>query len=333
MSPSRCRLPPVGSYLLVSDPNGQAGEAASAPDYTASVAAGDTWDIELLDPNALTLDYCAYRIADGAWHDPVPHLKALEILRRAGTLEHFRITGTGVPFAVRYTFESGLAAGHDLTLVLERPDEFRIAVNGTAVAHDAGDGYWLDTTFRRIPIGALARPGTNTITLESVTSLDMEIEACYVIGDFGVEQTSAGFRLVAAPTQARSGDLTHQGLPFFAGRVRLSQQVQVTRKAGTASLVLDGLDATVTIARVNGQEAGAIVWRPHELDISSLLVEGENTLELELVGTLHNLLGPHHHRDGEILAVSPATFSDWLNWTDDYTFVRFGVERASIRLA
>ena len=48
--------------------------------------------------------------------------------------------------------------------------------------------------------------------------------------------------------------------------------------------------------------------------------------------TLHNLLGPHHHRNGEILAVSPATFSDWLNWTDDYTFVRFGVEGASIRL-
>ena len=41
---------------------------------------------------------------------------------------------------------------------------------------------------------------------------------------------------------------------------------------------------------------------------------------------------PHHHQDGEILAVSPATFSDWLNWTDDYTFVRFGVEHARIHL-
>ena len=108
--------------------------------------------------------------------------------------------------------------------------------------------------------------------------------------------------------------------------------MQVSPNGGAAALALDGLDATVTIARVNGKEAGTIVWRPHALDISSLLVEGENTLELELVGTLHNLLGPHHHQDGEILAVSPATFSDWLNWTDDYTFVRFGVDRASIRL-
>ena len=285
-----------------------------------------------MDPNALTLDYCAYRIADGEWQDPVPHLKALEILRRAGTLEHFRITGTGVPFAVQYTFESGLATGHDLTLVVERPDEFCISVNGTAVEHDDGDGYWLDTTFRRIPIGTLARPGTNSITLEGVTSLDMEIEACYIIGEFGVEQAEDGFRLAAAPTQAQSGDLTHQGLPFYAGRVRLTQEVQVSRNGGAAALALDGLDATVTIVRVNGKEAGTLVWRPHELDISSLLVEGENTLELELVGTLHNLLGPHHHRDGEVLAVSPATFSDWLNWTDDYTFVRFGVEHACIRL-
>ena len=187
--------------------------------------AGATWKLELLDPNALTLDYCAYRIADGVWQDPVPHLKVLEILRRAGTLEHVRITGTGVPFAVQYTFESGLSAGHELTLVLERPDEFRISVNGTAVQHDPSDGYWVDTSFRRIPIGTLARAGTNTITLEGVTSLDMEIEACYVIGDFGVEQNGDWyFRLVAAPTQAQSGDLTHQGLPFYAGRVRLTQR-------------------------------------------------------------------------------------------------------------
>ena len=323
---------PVGSYLLVSDANSKAGEAKPAPNYADTVTAGDTWDLKLLDPNALTLDYCACRIADGEWQEPVPHLKALEILRRAGNLEHMRIQGAGVPFGVRYTFESDLPEGHELTLVLERPDEFRISVNGAAVEHDPHDGYWLDTTFRRIPIGAHARQGPNTITLEGVTSLDMEIEACYVIGDFGVEQGDGGFRLVAVPTQAQSGDLTHQGLPFYAGRVRLSQQVQVARNGSAAALALDGLDATVAIVRVNGQEAGTIVWRPHELDISSHLFEGDNTLELELVCTLHNLLGPHHHRDGEILAVSPATFSDWLNWTDDYNFVRFGVEHARIRL-
>ena len=324
---------PVGSYLLVSDPNSQAAAAAPAPAYAQTVAAGDSWDVELLDPNALTLDYCAYRIADGAWQDTVHHLKALEDLRRGGTLVHTTISGSGVPFALQYTFESGLAAGHDLTLVVERPADFRIAVNGTTVTHDPNDGYWLDTTFRRIPIGTLARSGTNTITLEGVTSHDMEVEACYVIGDFGVEQGADGFRLVAAPTQAQAGDLTHQGLPFYAGRVRLSQQVQVSRNGGAAALALDGLDATVTIVRLNGNEAGAIAWRPHELDISSLLVEGENTLELELIGSLRNLLGPHHHRDGEILRVSPASFSDWLNWTDEYNFVRFGVQGARIRLA
>ena len=62
-----------------------------------------------------------------------------------------------MPFAVQYTFESGLPVGHELTLVVERPDEFCISVNGTAVEHDDGDGYWLDTTFRRIPIGTLAQ--------------------------------------------------------------------------------------------------------------------------------------------------------------------------------
>ena len=118
MAPSRCRLPRSARTCSSVMRTAKPVRRRPAPDYSVSVNAGGIWNVELLDPNALTLDYCAYRIADGAWQDPVPHLKALEILRRAGTLEHVRITGTGVPFAVQYTFESGLATGHDLTLVV-----------------------------------------------------------------------------------------------------------------------------------------------------------------------------------------------------------------------
>ncbi len=314
---------PVGSYLLVGAAGAAAHSPSPAPECTQTIDVGESWQLELLSPNALTLDYCAYRIGDGGWQDAAPHLRAWQQVRAAGT---------GVPFALQYTFTSDLPAQSDLTLALERPDDFRIAVNGTAVRHEPNDGYWVDTTFRRIPIGALARSGANTITLEGVSGLDTEIEACYVIGHFGVAQAEDGFRLVAAPTQATAGDLTPQGLPFFAGSVRLTQEVHAPRANGAAVLAFAGLHATVTLVRINGKPAGTVAWRPHELDVSGLLVQGANTLEVELVGSLHNLLGPHHHRDGELLAVSPASFSDWLNWKDDYTFVPFGVEGVRIEL-
>ena len=49
-----------------------------------------------------------------------------------------------------------------------------------------------------------------------------------------------------------------------------------------------------------------------------------------------NLLGPHHKPQGELYSVGPSTFTDkygWADdcskpaWTDDYSFVKFGIEK------
>jgi len=45
---------------------------------------------------------------------------------------------------------------------------------------------------------------------------------------------------------------------------------------------------------VNGQRAGYIVSAPWEYDVTSLLKRGENTIEVVVIGTLKNTLGPHH---------------------------------------
>ena len=51
-----------------------------------------------------------------------------------------------------------------------------------------------------------------------------------------------------------------------------------------------------SVARVlvNGQSAGHFVSRPWEVDISSHLQKGRNTIEVQVIGTLKNTLGPHH---------------------------------------
>jgi len=291
------------------------------PGHSFSLEFADAWQLTMLQPNALTLDYCAYRIGDGAWQGPLPHLRVLQLVHAAGL---------GLPFSLRYAFVADLASIPDLTLVVERPQDFRITVNGQEVRHDLADGYWVDTSFRRIPIGHHLHQGENEIVLEGTSALDTEIEACYVVGTFGVAETPEGFRLVAAPTRASAGNLVTQGLPFYAGSVRLRQTAHIPRVGEHAELVLEGLSAIVAMVRVNGKEAGKLAWRPHRLDVSGLLVQGENEIEVELVGSLHNLLGPHHHKAGELLSVGPGSFQDWANWTDEYTFVPFGLGRVRL---
>ena len=65
--------------------------------------------------------------------------------------------------------------------------------------------------------------------------------------------------------------------------------------------------AAVAHVRVNGKEMGAVAWQPHVVDISKGLRAGKNTIEIELVGTLRNLLGPHHRKGGDLAGTVQAS--------------------------
>lgn len=49
---------------------------------------------------------------------------------------------------------------------------------------------------------------------------------------------------------------------------------------------------------VNGKTAGWISSPPWETDVTKALKRGENEIELVVIGTLKNTLGPHHGNPG-----------------------------------
>ncbi len=76
------------------------------------------------------------------------------------------------------------------------------------------------------------------------------------------------------------------------------------------------------------------MWAPYEIDITSLVKSGKNKIEVELISTLRNLLGPHHRPEGEpdqCWGTDFTLYPNWLkdekqrnaNWTDDYFFLNF----------
>ncbi|NLD73488.1 MAG: hypothetical protein GX649_12325 [Chloroflexi bacterium] len=336
-----------------------ASEAVDLEPLEAERLAGD-WRLELLDPNALTLDHCAYWF-DGALQAEREHISV--ITPRALERE--------APVEIRMEFSVQVAEGfqpeEDTALVLERPDRCRVEVNGREVAW-ADAGYYRDRSFRMTPIGAHLRPGANTIAVTTTfrqppevyealrrsrvfeaeknkLTFDSEIEAAYLVGRFAVEtpgeweplprdaaRYEGPFVVGPLPETVALGDLTPQGLPFFAGRVRLSREVALgdDEAEGRAFRLADKMANSVALA-ANGQPAATWFWRPYEADLAGLLRPGENTLALEITGTLRNLLGPHHLQEGESWATNPSTFYKGENvwgsrpWTDAYTFVAYGV--------
>ena len=365
------RFPRRGSLaLLVSDQESAPQTSGACPSLAShrplepALLAGD-WRLEILDPNALTLDTCDVWF-DGVLQAENEHVSVIQT--RALDLKH--PVDVTMRFHVRVADDFEPPA--DLCLVMEQPDLYGVTVNGRDVpVRDAG--HYRDTSFRKIGIGGSLRSGANEIVLQTrfeqsaevyanleratafeaeknKLTYDSEIEAVYLIGSFGVATPGAfeplprqatrytgEFVLSPVPEAVTLGDLVPQGLPFFNGTVRLSREINIaTHAAADRCFAFAESMASVIGLNVNGQSVHEWYWRPFEADLNAVLRPGRNTFTLELTNNLRNLLGPHHLQEGESYAVAPPCFFKEPNiwghrpWHEGYCFVEFGL-RAPVR--
>ncbi len=315
-----------------------------------------SWQGQRLDPNALTLDFARHSVDGGAtFTAPEPVL---------GIYERCRDRSFSGPMQLAYEIDVRTAPGA-CDLVLEQPEMYRcISVNGHEVRFDDGRIY-RDIAFKRKSVASLLRPGTNTILLDLdfvapiPDSLDArerygtEIESIYLVGDFGVaaerapeppaptQRNSQGllpprpvhrfrrFAITAEKTEF-AGDLVPEGYPFYAGGFVLEKSFSFPAREEDRryDLAFPNAEAVVIRVELNGQVLSPVSWSPWHVDVTAALQAGENTLRITLVNSLRNLLGPHHHRDGELTSVGPASFTGCSTWTgggpgdDDWYDVR-----------
>ena len=97
-------------------------------------------------------------------------------------------------------------------------------------------------------------------------------------------------------------------------------------------LEFEGLRAAVVNVRLNGHGCGSIAWAPHCLDITQGACAGKNLLEVELVGTLRNLLGPLHLAGGDPEYTGPGEYREKRLWTEDTILAPFGFDGVQIRI-
>ncbi len=151
--------------------------------------------------------------------------------------------------------------------------------------------------------------------------------------------------VLSEPKVLHARDTVTQGLPFYAGRLRWSCMLPEL-EPGEWYLRIDNLDCPVAEVRVGGERVGCFSVEPLEVRIPGHVRKAGAKLEIIFYGTLRNLLGPHHHPDGELCQVGPAEFTavpgdsrpgkvnDWIyrrargetvdGWVDRYSLVSFG---------
>jgi hypothetical protein len=309
----RFSIPPGGSLLLCFPDHRDKTEAAPPPAVWEEVPAEGEMAVEADSPNVLTLDYC--NLVLGGRRER--NLYFYDAQRR--TFQFHGLDRNPWDSAVQYKTnildldkfpsDSGFAAEFDfravkgdaldfadLRAVVERPEIFRVAVNGREVRPAPGE-WWLDRAFGVYPIGGLVVSGRNTLTVTAKPfTIHSELEPVYILGDFRLRPASRGFE-VHPPAPLAAGAWAAQGLPLYGGSVRYRRTFVIPEGGadGPFKLKLGAWLGSTAEVHVNGRHVGTAAFAPYEVDLTGALAAGPNEIAVVVTGTLKNTLGPFHN--------------------------------------
>lgn len=193
-----------------------------------------------------------------------------------------------------------------IRLVLEEPENFTVTLNSHPICSRIPDFFWADCCFSAYEIpGAFLKYGQNEIILTTSYSENSNLEAIYLMGDFGVRLKDEQRILGKLPAKLEIGSIVSQGFPFYSGKI--TYQIPAMRPDSKDRLLLqcDGFAGSCIVVEGNSQHR-TIAWKPYQADVTDLLEEGN--LQVTTVLTRRNTFGPLYQIPARSVAYGPANF-------------------------
>ena len=296
------------------------------------------------EQNVCVLDYCRWRWADGEWSEPAEALRidrqvrdAVGIERRGGEMlqpwfAKLNYTQKYGEIELEYEFYIDELPEGQVFLAGERPETNAYSINGVALSNTDINDFWVDDCFKKmyIPKDALVL-GRNVVSVKVNFMRTTNIEAIYLVGDFGVALSEVNKRtLVAAPAQIGLGNYASYDMPFYTGS--MTYRILPEMYAG---LVLEEGDRVMLSAAFTGgcfkvlTEDGAVQvcgWDPYKTDVTEAVKAGQS-IDLCVVGTRKNVFGPLHQLPAIAGACGPGNFvTGGAAWTDEYVLIDSGAK-------
>ena len=318
-------------------PDGRFGDGAEQPDAhfsagTAQPAAACRKDQPDHPNDRFAVEHPAEEVlrVDGRVRD------LLGVERRGGAMLQpwFAKSACAQPYGtlrLRYRFRCETLPGGPVFLAGERPREQRCSLNGVALhAPDLND-WWADNAFVKTPVpeGAL-RLGENVVEIEVEFKRTTNVEALYLLGNFGVRAgENCVNTLTVPPGTLPLNGTAERGLPFYTGRITYEIPASryaecVDESARRVKLRVPRAVGALT-AVDDGERVQRLFCEPFEADVTDVVRAGR-TLKLTLVNTRRNVFGPMHVLPAECRVCGPEHFvTDGDQWSDSYTFVPAGL--------
>ncbi|MFD0717368.1 hypothetical protein [Paenibacillus sp. GCM10027626] len=302
------------------------------------------FDYVLNEPNICVLDLASCRVDGGVWQDEEDILHIDRKLRvrygletRGGTMiqpwfekrEPFEVKGE---VELKFMFDVAELPDSGLELALEKPDHFEVFLNGTKLQyqierHDC----WIDQCFSkiRIPHESVVQ-GTNHVLIRTAFHQGIDLEAIYLLGQFGVSLQGTRKTLTRMPAKLEIGDVTKQGFPFYSGKIKYIVDLsKVNRISGDCSIAVPyfGGACVKVFTKDDCGDAAVqmIAWAPYEAELANELGYS-STLSLEISLTRRNTFGPLHQIPLYARAYGPTNFvTEGEHYTKAYQLVPSGL--------
>ena len=259
------------------------------------------------EPNVLLLDTPYFRINGGETHRKEFVLFADDVIREELGIRR-RNAHMAQPWVepydknpkekveLIYKFDSDIEIS-GCKLALESSEYAQAYLNGEKIQM-ISDGYYVDEdSMKTFALPKISR-GENELVIEYRFGDVVQLEACFILGDFGVQLDGSNFKLVAEREMLGYDDICSQGMPFYGGNVDYLTEIVSDGKSRQIIEINKYRGAAVSVD-VDGKRFGIIAYPPYRLPLG-ILPAGKHDVKITLYGNRMNTFGTIHNTDENI---------------------------------
>ncbi|GHT66838.1 hypothetical protein FACS1894110_11210 [Spirochaetia bacterium] len=286
--------------------------------------------VTLHEPNVLLLDMAEYALDKGAWRpreeilrlDKVVRIELGWPIRKKAVAQPWVARDTTTPntLRLRYTFGSELAIS-GAELALENAANTTVTLNGEAAGPAAG--WYVDHCIGRVKLPPI-KEGSNSLELSIPYGPGVNIEALYLLGDFGVEVRGTVSTLTKPVRTLAFGDITRQGLPFYGGNI--TYHLEAESRGGALTVAATCYRGHLLRVAVDGEDKGVIAYSPYRLTLKGLADGKLHKVDVVYFGNRINTFGQLHANNRDRAYWDP---NSWRSigpaWTYEYGFWPQGI--------
>ena len=291
--------------------------------------------ITLEEPNVLLLDMAEYALDPPANNDEVVWRPREEILKLDNALrselnwpgrsealaqpwvEHD--ASTPHTLKLRFCFESEITVS-GTELALENAAITKITLNGESAG--PVKGWYVDKCIGRVKLPEI-KAGANVLEACFPYGRRIDVEAMYLLGDFGVSVAGSAC-VITKPVRALGfGDITRGGLPFYGGNLVYHLEAETSKDK--FSIRVSNYRGHLLKIKVDGKDYGPLVYSPYQMEISA--EKGTHRIDIISFGSRINTFGQLH-----CVERNPANWwgpNSWRttgdNWSYEYQFWPQGI--------